>query len=216
MCTSSLSIKEVLKLAVAPIKGVKPAFNIYHIIKTLVLLYEKGPLGRQLLSKYLGIGITSTRTLIKRLKSLNLLDVDPVAGCILTNYGREVADKILSLVVRGGDVTKILDPPLVLYEKAYAFLIKRGVEVLKKYDITYVRDTIIKNEAKATIIVYVVGGEAYIPPQKDLNEKCYPSLRRLTGILDARDLDAIFVIFADSETIAEKTFFYTLLELDLL
>lgn len=216
MDTLSLTIKDVLKLAISPVKGVKPAFNMYHIIKTLILLHERGPLGRQLLSKHLGIGVTSTRTLIKRLKSLNLLDVDPVAGCILTNHGRRIVDKILSLVVRGGDVKDVLDPPLMLYKKAYAFLVKRGVEMLKKYDITYIRDTVIKHEARAVIIVYIVNGKIYIPPERDLNEERYPSLRRLTDTLGARDLDAIFVIFVDEENLAEKTLFYTLLDLNML
>lgn len=212
----SLTIKDVLKLATSPAKGIRPAFDMYHIIKALILLYEKGPLGRQLLSKYLGISVTSTRTLIKRLKNLNLLDVDPVAGCILTNHGREIADKILSTVVHGGDIKDVLDPPLMLYKRAYAFLVRRGVEILENYDITYVRDTMIKHEARAVIIIYVVNGKTYIPPERDLNEERYPSLRRLTSKLGARDFDAIFIIFADEETIAERTLFYTLLDLDIL
>lgn len=210
------SIKEIIQRAVAPIKGVKPTFNEYHVIKFLLVLHKKEPLGRQLLSKYLGLSITSIRTLTKRLKTLNLINIDPVAGCTLTEYGRELANKILSIVVKGGEITSILDKPLLLYGKAYVFLIKKGLELLRHYDVSYLRDTVIKNKAKAAIIVYVMEDKAYIPPYIELDENRFPSLRKIRNLLNATDFDIIVVIFADNENIAEEAFFITLLDLSIL
>lgn len=210
------SIKEIIQKAVAPVKGVKPTFNEYHVIKFLLILNEKEPLGRQLLSKYLGLSITSIRTLTKRLKALNLINIDPVAGCTLTNYGRELINKILDIAIKGGEITNILDKPLLLQGKAYVFLIKKGFELLRQYDVSYLRDTIIKHKAKAAIIIYVLEGRAYIPPHTELDENRFPSLRKIRNLLNATDFDTIIVIFAENENIAEEAFFITLLDLSIL
>ncbi|MEM1560042.1 MAG: DUF4443 domain-containing protein [Ignisphaera sp.] len=210
------SIKEILQRAVAPIKGVKPTFNEYHVIKFLLVLHKKEPLGRQLLSKYLGLSITSIRTLTKRLKILDLINIDPVAGCTLTEYGRELVNKILNIAVKGGEITNVLDNSLLLYGKAYVFLIKKGLELIKHYDVSYLRDTVIKNKAKAAIIVYVMEGKAYIPPYTELDENRFPSLRKIRNLLNAVDFDIIIVIFAENENVAEEAFFITLLDLSIL
>jgi len=210
------TLKELVQKTVAPIKGVRPAFNEYHVIKTLLLLYEKEPLGRNLLSKYLGLGVTSTRTLMKRLKELSIIYIDPVAGCLLTDYGRLLLKRVFSLVAKGGDVTEILDRSLLLYTRAFAFLLKKGVEILNRYDVTYIRDTIIKHTARASVVVYIDDGKAYIPPDKNLNEELYPSLQKLKHVLNAGDSDVIFLIFADDESRAEKAFFFSLLDLNII
>lgn len=210
------SLKKILSMVVTPAKGIKPLFEEYHVIKALLILYEKGPVGRRLLSRYLGLSMTSTRTLVKRLKVLRLVNVDPVGGCILTNYGYEVVGKILKVVTYSCDVTEILDRSLLLHKKAYAFLIKRGIELFKPYNITMIRDAIIRYGAIATVIIYVMNGRAFIPPCEEFNEDIYPSLRKLKDFLMAENHDVIVVIFADDMTIAEKSFFYALLELNLL
>ncbi|MEM3980788.1 MAG: DUF4443 domain-containing protein, partial [Ignisphaera sp.] len=196
------SIKDIVQKAVAPIKGIKPTFNEYHVIKFLLILNEREPLGRQLLSKYLGLSITSIRTLIKRLKALNLINIDSVAGCMLTDYGRELVNKILSIAIKGGEITNILDKSLLLQEKAYVFLIKKGLERLRQYNVSYLRDNIIKHKAKAAIIIYVLEDKAYIPPYVELDENRFPSLRKIRNLLNATDFDIIIVIFAENESIA--------------
>lgn len=212
----ALSLRDTIMKTVLPIRGIKPTFSEYHVLKTLLILYEKGPLGRQLLSKHLGLSVTSVRTLIKRLKMLNLVDVDPVAGCILTKYGQALVNKLTELIVLGGDVTKILEKNLLLYDKAYSFLLRNGVKLLEQFNISYLRDVVIKHKAKATIIVYVSNSKAYIPPYIEFNEDLFPSLRKIRILLKARNLDVIMVIFAEDEKIAEEAFFMSLLELGIL
>lgn len=210
------SIKNLILLATAPIRGIKPMFNEFHIIKTLLLLYEKEPIGRQLLSRYLGISITTARTLVKRLRSLNLIDVDPIGGCILTDRGREIVKRILEIITNSINVTRILDSSLLLYEKAFAFLIRRGIELLNSYGLTTIRDTIIKHGGIAVLIIYIMNNYAFIPPCEDYNENTVPSLRKLRDILGAKNNDVIIVIFANDERNAEKAFFHTVLELNIL
>lgn len=209
-------IKETIKSIAASIKGVKPAFDEYHIIKALLILYEKEPIGRQLLSKYLGIGITSTRTLIKRLKRFNLINVDPIGGCILTEHGRRIAEKILDLVVGPFEVTNMLDDSLLVYKKAFAFLIKRGINMLEFHGISTVRDIVVRHGARACIIVYILNSTAYIPPYKEFNEELNPSLKKLRNLFQAQDQDVIIISFTDDIITADRSVFKALLELNIL
>jgi DNA-binding MarR family transcriptional regulator len=210
------TLKDVIIKVISPIKGVKPSFNEYHVLKALLVLYEKGPLGRQLLSRYLGLSTTSVRTLVNRLKKLNIIETDPVAGCILTVYGQSLVERIQKLVVFGKDASDILEKNLLLYNKAYSFLLRKGLELLKQFSVSYLRDTIIKYKAKAVIIAYVQDDKVYIPPYRDLNEDLFPSLKKIKNLLAAQNLDIIVIIFAEDEKTAEEAFLLTLLELNVL
>lgn len=65
-------------------------FRYYHVIKTLEIIDRMGPMGRSGLSKILNIGEGSSRNLIKKMKSIGLLEIDPVAGAIITDRGRRI------------------------------------------------------------------------------------------------------------------------------
>lgn len=211
------SLKEILNNILIPSRGMKPFFEVHHVIKMLLILYEKGSMGRQLLSKNLGIGITSVRTLIKRLKSLNLIYVDPVAGCILTPHGIEIAEKIRSVVSNPIEISGMLDKDFLLSEKSYGFLIKNGVPILSTFNLIEVRDLIIRYGAKAVIIIYLENGITYIPPyKKEFNENIYPSLKRLRMLFNAEDKDVMILIFSNTVNEAEKALYSTLLELNIL
>ncbi|MEM4908660.1 MAG: DUF4443 domain-containing protein [Ignisphaera sp.] len=212
----ALSLKDIVARTLSSTKGVKPSFDDYHVIKTLLILYERGPMGRQLLSKNLGIGITPVRTLIKRLKLLNIIEVDPVAGCFLTSYGYRIAESIRNTISNIIEASNILDKEFLLYEKSYAFLIKKGTAILRQFNVTNVRDHIIRYGAKAVIIIYIENDLAYIPPYREFNEKGYISLKKLRSILKAENEDAIILIFSNSDIEAEKALYSALLELNIL
>jgi len=212
----TLPLKDIIARTLSSTKGVKPSFDDYHVIKALLILYEKGPMGRQLLSKNLGIGITPVRTLIKRLKLFNIIEVDPVAGCFLTSHGYKIAEGIRNTISNVIEASNILDKEFLLYKKSYAFLIKKGTVILSQFNVTNIRDHIIRYGAKAVIIVYIDNDLAYIPPYREFNENEYLSLKKLRSILKAEDKDAIILVFSDSDTEAEKAIYSALLELNIL
>ncbi len=69
---------------------IRSKFTYYHVIKILDLIEKSGPMGRHIISKTLGIGEGSARNLVKRLNSVGLVSIDPVAGADLTSKGKEI------------------------------------------------------------------------------------------------------------------------------
>ena len=53
-------------------RGAKPKYKKFHVLLTLLLLDEFGPIGRYSLSDYLGLSEASTRSILKRLNDVGL------------------------------------------------------------------------------------------------------------------------------------------------
>jgi hypothetical protein len=207
------TLKALLQEIAASRKGVKPSFEAVHVIKTFLILYENEPMGRNTLSKMLGLSITSTRTLIRRMREWSLVNVDVIGGCYLTERGREVATKILNTVPKVCDVSKVLGEDLRLAGYAWASLIRHGVPLIEKIGIINVRDRVIAYGSKAALIVFISNGQAYIPPDYSLNEMKYGSLKRLREFLVASDKDAILVSFSEDVTKAERALLNVIIDL---
>ena len=194
-------------------RGVKPLIEPAHVIKALLLLYEREPMGRTLLSKFLNLGPASVRTLIRRLKEYDLVRVDNVGGCLLTEKGREIARAILGIAPVIRNVSDAINDELKLAYYAWASLIKQGVKIIERLGVVNVRDRIILYGAKAALIVFINEKYAYIPPDTSLNELRYRSLRELKMLMQAYTGDAVIVSFSDNMNIAEKALLNTIADL---
>ncbi len=53
-------------------RGAKPKYKKFHVLLTLLLLDEFGPIGRYTLSEYLGLSEASTRSILKRLNEAGI------------------------------------------------------------------------------------------------------------------------------------------------
>jgi len=198
---------------VASKKGVRPSFEPAHAVKLLLILYEREPIGRNTLSKMLSLSITSVRTLIRRMKEWELISVDTVGGCYLTNKGREVVSKILSIVPRICDISRIIGEDLRLAKYAWASVIKQGVALIEKIGIVNVRDSVVAHGSKASLIIFASNEHTYIPPDYSFNETKYSSLRRLKELLAPGNGDAIIVSFSEDPIRAEKALLNTIIDL---
>ena len=194
-------------------RGVKPSFEPAHVLKALMLLYENEPIGRTKLSKLLGIGVTSTRTLIRRLKDYKLILIDDVGGCILTEKGREIISMINEVVAKVENVSTIIEDDLKLAQSSYASVIRNGVDIINKIGIVNVRDKVIYYGAKAALIIFADEEHVYIPPDKTFNELKYRSLAKLKQFLHIAPGEAVVVAFADNAQIAEKALLNAIIEL---
>lgn len=76
--------------------GPYPSFSVVHLIRALELIAKKGPIGRGRLSEELKTGEGTTRTLIDRLKSAELVAVSKL-GCSLTKEGERVWQEFQSI-----------------------------------------------------------------------------------------------------------------------
>jgi len=134
----------------------RSSFSIYHILKTLDLVEREGALGRILLSKYLRIGEGSARNILKRLKDNNLITIDPVAGGVLTEEGREFIERwrryITSICVEKTD--------LVSWRFVVINILSDDLaeKMIKRYGVVNLRDEIVKKGCSGCILLKIHEG----------------------------------------------------------
>ncbi|MEM0026759.1 MAG: DUF4443 domain-containing protein [Ignisphaera sp.] len=207
-----MSVKSIFYDVASGRRGVKPLFEPAHVLKALLLLYEKEPMGRNLLSKMLGIGIASTRTLIKRLKEYDLINIDNVGGCLLTEKGKNIVTKVRKVIRKIENVSSIIAKDLKLGSYSWIAVIENGIELVNKYGIVAIRDRLVGYGARAALIIFVEDF-TYIPPDKSLNESKYHTLKCLKEFLSLRIGDALIVSFSDDPLTAEKALLNTIIDI---
>lgn len=155
--------------------GIRPGFNRYHAYLALTLLSNGKPVGRKVLSRVLGIGEGSVRTLIRRLREVGLVRVDPVAGILITDLGTKVVDALGSRLVIIGSVDLSFSD-ICSECRISTILLKDGVNVVKRVGVLYVRDLIVKNGGNGGLIIYYLDNEFKLPNSKHLYVVEDPSL----------------------------------------
>ena len=145
-------------------RGIKPAFTASHVFLALRELL-RGPIGRICLSRKLGLGEASTRTLINRLKELGLVEVDKVAGVILTEKGLRMVRNLVRKIVLVGpiDISSICRDTY-----SEVAIIRDGIKEVERLGVLYLRDLLVKYGARGGIILYYRGGSFLMPTTKGL------------------------------------------------
>ena len=99
---SECSLCRLYRIAVEaskPRRGVSPAFREWHVIGYL-LLASRGPLGRPLASRILGLGDTTVKTMIRRLRGLGVVQATG-AGSRLDDVYLEAVNSLNLCSARG-------------------------------------------------------------------------------------------------------------------
>jgi len=195
-----VDLHRIVSYTLAPRRGIKPIINEAHTVKTLILLYTKGPLGRQALSKILGIGESSVRTLIRRLKELGLVNVSKAGGAYLTNTGEAIVKRLLEKIVP----PKVIDISglnyLKLSRKACAIVLRDYCK--EKPDVLHIRDSLIRYGAEAALIICVRKGKFILlsPQGNGIDETVIKELNELKNRLniELHNYDLILVSYAES------------------
>jgi len=157
-------LSEIIDYTVKPRKGVLPSFKPHHVLKTLIMLYNKGPLGRKTLSRELKIGEASTRTLISRLKEKKLVDVSLAGGAYLTEHGLSIMRNIMKKLIYLKPINTEELSFLKLAQYAYMALIRGGCKV--KPRVIELRDKLVRYGAEAALIMCVEEGKLVLEPSK--------------------------------------------------
>lgn len=138
--------------------GVKPGFHEGHVIRALETLLEERVIGRKRLSRILSIGETSARNLIKRLEEHGIVDIDRVAGAVLTRLGEEYARVIKDLI----KVIEVEGDPMGFGWRDTVLIIINDLPP-PNTPVTVIRDKTISVNARASLIAYRVGGRIVVP-----------------------------------------------------
>jgi len=178
--------------------GPYPSFSVVHVLKALELIAEEGPIGRGKLSRALGTGEGSTRTLIARIKGAGLITISK-SGCALTKKGEKVWKQyrlVFPQKVRLGKSELTLDSCSV------AVLVKEGFDRAKAG--LEQRDAAVMEGAMgATTLVFV--GEKLIVPSisQDVARDFPTAYRQIVRRMSLEEKDVVVMGSAQTWSKAE-------------
>ena len=180
-------------------RGPSPAFSSAHILKVLLVLDSEQTMGRITLSKRVGIGEGSIRTIIKKLVDFSVISVDAVGGCHLTELGKTIVRELRSIIVA--------TQPISLTELGIAFpsyaLQLRGIPIPSS-SLTRLRDKSVKSGAEGLMIFAFEGGRITLPMMTEEVSTVYPKTTvALKSAFKLAEGDSILVAFSEEANLAE-------------
>ncbi|MBC7120199.1 MAG: DUF4443 domain-containing protein [Candidatus Methanosuratus sp.] len=187
-------------------KGPSAAYTPVHVIKALLVIESSKSVGRVMLSRTLGIGEGSVRTIIKRLQQQSLISVDSIGGCALTQEGRNVLSQIKKGMIASGQMD--LSGMGIAYP---AFAVQVRLDV--KPSILKLRDVAIRWGAEGAIVFSASGRRIVVPSiTDDLSQTSPLTYYELVNRFRLEDEDHVVAAFApdfaSAETSALAVFLY--------
>ncbi|MGQ9679927.1 MAG: DUF4443 domain-containing protein [Candidatus Bathyarchaeia archaeon] len=174
--------------------GLAPAYNEAHVLKAIETIGSLTGIGRKTLSKELGLGEGTVRTLVKRLKEEGILESSR-GGMFLTSLGEKILES-LRMVMR---TTELEETALTVGRFNYAVLVKNSSTEIKSG--IEQRDAALLAGAKGATTLIFKGGGFHTPGLKiEFPESIS---RRLIRILSPENGDVIIIGTADSVLEAE-------------
>lgn len=106
--------------------GMSPDYSEAHVLKVLQLIGSSRGIGRQKLSKEIGVGEGTVRTMIRRLKREGLVDSSR-RGLTLTSSGRDTLADLLRFIKE----TEITNTEVTVGTHDYAVLVKQAANHIR-------------------------------------------------------------------------------------
>jgi len=191
-----LAIIERAASKIAP--GRAPLFIEAHLVKALMLMESEGPIGRMKLSKTLGLGEGTTRTLVRHLEKEGLIKSSK-AGIVLTDSGRNLHSNLKSKIAEriGIQQSSLTIGPfnVAIVVKEVAGAIKSGLEQ---------RDAAIMIGAMGATTLIFSNGKLKMPPvNEDASRKAPTMCKELVSKLKPQEGDVIVIGSASNKLAAE-------------
>lgn len=178
--------------------GRAPLFIEAHLVKALMLIDSKGPIGRITLAKTLGLGEGTTRTLTRHLEKEGLIKSSR-AGIVLTNSGRTLRSSLKSKIA---ELTEIQQSSLTIGPFNVAILVKNAAETIKSG--LKQRDAAIMIGAMGATTLVFHNGKLKMPPVDEDASRQTPAIcKKLASKLKPQDGDVIVIGSADNILAAE-------------
>lgn len=144
-------------LSKLPSPGPAPAFTHVDVTQAILTIGDEGQIGRIELSRRLGIGEGTIRTIIKHLMQANIIEIAR-GGCVLTKRGVQLYNSLRSKVSK----VFTIDAKQLALDKVSAAVLVRHVGHLVKRGIEQ-RDAAIRAGATGACTLVFQGREFLMP-----------------------------------------------------
>ena len=199
MGISALRLLEVIERVTRKIApGPAPSFNEAHVVKALEIIGNYGIVGRIRLSKELGLGEGTTRTLLKHLKNEGITQSSR-SGISFSETGKKLFSDLRSKVSEGVEVPS---SPLTVGSFNIAVLVRDSAQAVGSG--MEQRDTAIKSGASGATTLVFSGNKLSMPTcVNDISESTSSLHDEIVTKLNPNENDVIIVGSGENRKLAE-------------
>jgi Mn-dependent DtxR family transcriptional regulator len=155
--TSGKVLNTLQALSRLPSPGPAPAFTHVDVTQAILTIGDEGQIGRSELSRRLGIGEGTIRTIIKHLMQANIIEIAK-GGCVLTKRGVRLYTSLRSKVSK----VSVIDAKQLALDRVSAAVLVRHVGHLMKRGIEQ-RDAAMRAGATGACTLVFHGREFLMP-----------------------------------------------------
>jgi predicted transcriptional regulator len=178
--------------------GPAPSFNEAHVVTALEIIDTNGSVGRIRLSKELGLGEGTTRTLLKHLKNEGVIQASR-RGISLSEKGKQLFSDLRAKLSESMEVprSRLTVGPcnIAILVRGLAQAVKSGMEQ---------RDVAIKSGASGATTLIFSNNKLSMPAREDDISVSMPSLyKKLVNKFKPEENDVIIVGSGENRELAE-------------
>jgi predicted transcriptional regulator len=196
--TSAGTLRVLHDLAKFPNAGPAPVFSHLHICDAVLVIGDEGPMGRLELSRELGIGEGTIRTIIRRLTKAGIITTGE-DGCRLTRKGVTLYNRLRKKLSR----VQPVDAHELSLDKTSAAIVVKASGGLVRWGVEQ-RDAAVRAGATgACTLVYKNG--AYLMPTGSADSRLNPAdklARVLSELFAPSDNDVLIIVSAPGKELA--------------
>jgi len=196
---SSLKLFDIIERVTRKIApGPAPAFNEAHVVKALELIGKYQTVGRIKLSKEMGLGEGTTRTLLKHLKNEGVTQSSR-SGISFSGEGKKLFSDLRSQLSEGIDVPS---SPLTFGAFNIAVLVRNAAQAIGSG--MEQRDAAIKSGALGATTLIFSSNKLALPQEEENLCQSMPELHdKLVTQLNPKENDVIIVGSGENRDLAE-------------
>ena len=199
MGSSTLSLLEIIDRVTRKIApGPSPSFNEAHVVKALELIGDHKNVGRIRLSKELGLGEGTTRTLLKHLKNEGIIQSSR-SGIAFSETGKKLFADLRNKLSKGVDVPS---SALTVGRFNIGILVRDSAKAVGSG--MEQRDTAIKSGASGATTLVFSSNKLSLPTGEENISESMPELHdKLVTEFKPKENDVIIVGCGENRGVAE-------------
>lgn len=194
-----MSLLEVIDRVTSKIApGPAPSFNEAHVVKALELIGDHEIVGRIRLSKELGLGEGTTRTLLKHLKKEGVIQSSR-SGIMFSEAGDKVFSDLRNKLSSGVDVP---NTALTVGRFNIGILVRNSAKAVRSG--MEQRDTAIKSGASGATTLVFSSNKLFLPTGEQNISESMPKLHdKLVAQFKPKENDVIIIGCGENRDVAE-------------